>query len=279
MASPFAEEVFGVRRQHAAVFASRREIFRFVDDLVELLFPHLSGAAEYLSAGEIDVELSVLSRDLERLLRSQESKMQRKASAIGDRFFADLPELYRRVWLDARAIHEGDPASESVDEVISAYPGFFAIFTFRVAHALSLLGVPLLPRIFTEYAHVRTGIDIHPGATIGERFCIDHGTGIVIGETTQIGSNVKIYQGVSLGALSVSKELARTKRHPTVEDDVVIYSNATILGGDTVIGHDSVIGGNVWLTQSVPPHSIVYHKSEVHVRSRQMEHEPLDFSI
>jgi serine O-acetyltransferase len=141
------------------------------------------------------------------------------------------------------------------------------------------LRIPLLPRLFTEYAHVRTGIDIHPGARIGERFCIDHGTGIVIGGTCEIGTSVKMYQGVSLGALSVSKDLAGTKRHPTIEDNVVIYSNATILGGRTRIGHDSVIGGNVWLTESVPAYSIVQHRSEVKVRSRQVEDHAIDFVI
>jgi serine O-acetyltransferase len=133
--------------------------------------------------------------------------------------------------------------------------------------------------MLTEYAHVRTGIDIHPGARIGDRFCIDHGTGVVVGETTVIGNNVKLYQGVTLGALSVSKEMAKAKRHPTVEDNVVIYSNATILGGETVIGHDSVIGGNVWLTESVPPHSIVYRTSEIKVRRRKPGEGPIDYQI
>jgi len=150
---------------------------------------------------------------------------------------------------------------------ISAYPGFLAIAFHRVAHEFYRLGVPIFPRILAEVAHQRTGVDIHPGATIGEAFCIDHGTGIVIGETTVIGDRVKIYQGVTLGALSVDKALSTSKRHPTIEDDVVIYSNATILGGATVVGHHSVIGGNVWLTSSVPPHSVVYHSSEVRVRN------------
>ena len=170
-------------------------------------------------------------------------------------------------------------AAESVDEVISAYPGFRAIAIYRIAHEFYRMGVPLFPRILTESAHQRTGIDIHPGATIGRSFFIDHGTGIVVGETTTIGDSVKIYQGVTLGALSVDKTLASSKRHPTIEDNVVIYSNATILGGTTVIGHDSVIGGNVWLTESVPPYSVVYHKSEVHVRSTREESTGLDFVI
>ncbi len=160
---------------------------------------------------------------------------------------------------DADAILHGDPAAVSATEVIRTYPGFYAIAVYRLAHEFYQLDVPLVPRILTEHAHSRTGIDIHPGASIGERFCIDHGTGVVIGETVVIGDEVKIYQGVTLGALSVRKELAQTKRHPTLQDRVVVYSGATILGGQTVIGHDSIIGGNVWLTKSVPPFSKVYY--------------------
>jgi serine O-acetyltransferase len=279
MATPFAEDVFRVRKEHAAVFPSRQRIHRFVDDLVDLLFPHLSGETEYFSAGEIDGALAVLMRDLKTVLQPQAGSVPRGVDAITDDFAAELPDIYRRVWLDAEAIHEGDPASESIDEVISAYPGFFAIYVHRVAHALHGLGVPILPRILSEYAHVKTGIDIHPGATLGERFCIDHGTGVVIGETAVLGDNVKIYQGVSLGALSVSKTMAGSKRHPTVADNVVIYSNAVILGGKTVVGHDSVIGGNVWLTRSVPPFSLVYHQSEFRLRHKEMQGEPIDFSI
>lgn len=278
-AGSFAEEIFRVRRAHPSIYPSRRRIHRFVEDLVELLFPHLSGECAFNSAAEIEGSLTLLSRDLKRLMRGHQSRLGRRVDEVADEFFAGLPEIYRLLWLDARAIHEGDPASESLDEVISAYPGFFAIYTHRIAHALFGLDVPILPRMLTEYAHFRTGIDIHPGATIGERFCIDHGTGIVIGETAVIGDNVKLYQGVSLGALSVSKELARQKRHPTVEDNVVIYSNAVILGGKTVIGHDSVVGGNTWLTESVPPFSVVYRNSEVRVRSKTPENHPLDFQI
>ena len=160
-----------------------------------------------------------------------------------------------------------------------AYPGFFATAVYRFSHQLVVLGVNILPRVFAEYAHSKTGIDIHPGATIGNSFFIDHGTGIVIGETTIIGNNVKIYQGVTLGALSVNKNCAEVKRHPTIEDTVIIYSGATILGGDTVIGHDSVIGGNVWLTNSVLPFSIVYHKSEITIRDNNPLPDVLNFVI
>jgi serine O-acetyltransferase len=279
MSKEFAEEVFRVRRSHASVFPSRQRIHRFVDDLEELLFPHLSGEFEFFSPGEIEGSLAILARDLKKLLRAQQSNMERPSDEVADEFFVALPEIYRKLWKDAQAIHDGDPASESIDEVISAYPGFVAIYTYRIAHELHSHGVPILPRILTEYAHVRTGIDIHPGARIGNSFFIDHGTGIVIGETTIIGDSVKLYQGVTLGALSVSKEMARAKRHPTVEDNVIIYSNATILGGKTVIGHDSVIGGNVWLTESVPPYSVVYHTSEVKVQSKKLDGEPIDFQI
>ena len=185
----------------------------------------------------------------------------------------------RSLRADAAAIVAGDPAAESLDEVVVAYPGFLAITIHRLAHGLHQLGVPILPRLLAEVAHTRTGIDIHPGATIGRSFCIDHGTGIVIGETAVIGDNVKVYQGVTLGALSVSKSAAGTKRHPTIEDRVVLYANATVLGGDTIVGHDSVIGGNVWLTTSVPPRSFVYHSSQVRVRSVSDALDYSDYSI
>jgi serine O-acetyltransferase len=177
-------------------------------------------------------------------------------------FLSKIPQLRRRLALDVQAAYDGDPAAKSFDEIISSYPGFQGITVHRVAHELHRLGVPLIPRIMSEYAHSQTGIDIHPGARIGDSFFIDHGTGVVIGETAEIGNNVKIYQGVTLGALSFPKDasgkvIRDTKRHPTIEDDVVIYSGATILGGETVIGRSSVIGGNVWITHSIPPHTKV----------------------
>jgi serine O-acetyltransferase len=172
-----------------------------------------------------------------------------------------IPAIRRMLATDVQAAYDGDPAAKSHDEIVFSYPGLHAILVYRVAHILYSLEVPLLPRIMTEHAHSVTGIDIHPGATIGERFVIDHGTGVVIGETTQIGNNVRIYQGVTLGALSLPKDAGRLlrgkKRHPTIEDDVIIYSGATILGGETVIGTRSVIGGNVWITESVPPDTTV----------------------
>ena len=176
-------------------------------------------------------------------------------------FFGALPDVYDALNHDIMAIYEGDPACKSRREVIRSYPGFYAIAAYRVAHQMHRLGVEDLPRIITEHAHSQTGIDIHPGAKIGKSFCIDHGTGIVIGETAVIGKNVKVYQGVTLGALSVNKADAYTKRHPTIEDGCVLYANATILGGETTIGANSVIGGNTWLTRSVPPGSKIYYQA------------------
>ncbi|KGO87756.1 serine acetyltransferase [Flavobacterium rivuli WB 3.3-2 = DSM 21788] len=187
--------------------------------------------------------------------------------------------LHQKLEDDLKAIFEFDPAAKSRTEVLVSYPGFFAIAVYRVAHELWVNHVPVLPRMLSEYVHGKTGIDIHPGATIGERFFIDHGTGIVVGETSVIGNDVKMYQGVTLGALSVSKAEAEVKRHPTIGNEVTIYANATILGGKTVIGHGCIIGGNVWITNSVPANSLVYHKSEASVKSREVFPEPLNFVI
>jgi serine O-acetyltransferase len=182
--------------------------------------------------------------------------------------------LRARLANDVQAAFEGDPAAKSFDEVIFAYPAIFAITIYRLAHELHLQGIPLLPRIMTEHAHSVTGIDIHPGATIGSGFFIDHGTGVVIGETTHIGNHVKLYQGVTLGALSLAMDdegrmIRGKKRHPTIEDDVIIYAGATILGGTTVIGRGSVIGGNVWLTRSVPPYTrVVISEPELLIDSK-----------
>jgi serine O-acetyltransferase len=185
-----------------------------------------------------------------------------EAREVVTAFFERLPEVMALIGADVEAAYEGDPAATCLEEIILAYPGVKAVFTYRIAHLLHGLGVPLIPRIMTEFAHNETGVDIHPGATIGRDFFIDHGTGVVIGETTVIGDRVKLYQGVTLGALSFPRDqrgtLVRgTKRHPTLEDDVVVYAGATILGGDTVVGRGSVIGGNIWLTTSVPPGSRV----------------------
>jgi serine O-acetyltransferase len=196
-----------------------------------------------------------------------------------EKFVQRLPLIKKTLVSDARFILESDPAATSIEEVIAIYPGFFAIYCHRIANSFFLLSVPLLPRMISEYAHKITGIDIHPGATIGCPFSIDHGTGIVIGETTIIGDKVKLYQGVTLGALSVDKSKASTKRHPTIEDNVILYAGCTILGGDTIVGHNSVVGGNVWLTESIPPYSVAYHKSQIIVRDQSTFEEPLNFII
>ena len=210
---------------------------------------------------EIETQFNVIKLSFEQLLLKTKACDSDGVVSICNEFFRQLEDVYDRSVEDARAILAGDPAAYDLKEVIRSYPGFFAIAIYRIAHLMLDLGIPYLPRIFTEYAHARTGIDIHPGAQIGHHFCIDHGTGVVIGETAVIGNNVKIYQGVTLGALSVSKEMAKTKRHPTIGDRVVIYAGATILGGKAQIGSDSIIGGNVWITKSVPPNSRIHYDS------------------
>ncbi|OIN60951.1 serine O-acetyltransferase EpsC [Arsenicibacter rosenii] len=244
---------------------SRPDAGRFIDQLLRLLFP----ITQDCQSVSVDVQRTYdkLTDQLQCLLRPLQSQLSQSPESVSNQFFKRLPGIYSMLQSDARAIAENDPAANGIEEVVSVYPGFFAIAVYRVAHELLALEVPMLPRMLTEYAHSHTGIDIHPGATIGPSFFIDHGTGVVIGETTIIGKNVKIYQGVTLGATHVAKNLAQKKRHPTIEDNVVIYANATILGGKTVVGHDSVIGGNVWLTHSIDPHSLVYHQSEIQVRS------------
>ncbi len=185
------------------------------------------------------------------------------------KFLICLPEILKQLNKDANCMYQHDPASNSIEEVILAYPGFYAIAVYRLSNIFFKQGMPLIPRMMSEYAHRLTGIDIHPGASIGSPFFIDHGTGIVIGETTHIKNHVKIYQGVTLGALQVSKEMKYQKRHPTVEDHVTIYAGATILGGETVIGKNSTIGGNVWLTESVKPNSTVYNKTETRLKQKK----------
>jgi serine O-acetyltransferase len=232
--------------------------------VIGLLYPELSDHINQ-TVQDMEAKASELRHELTGLLNATKACSDCNNAAVAVAFFLQLPEIYRLLNTDIEAILHGDPAAKSEFEVIRAYPGFYALGFYRVAHALLELEVPLIPRILTECAHSKTGIDIHPGAQIGEYFHVDHGTGIVIGETTIIGDHVKIYQGVTLGALSVEKAMANTKRHPTIEDHVILYSNATILGGDTVVGHHSVIGGNVWLTHSVPAGSLVYHDPDVTV--------------
>ncbi len=206
-----------------------------------------------------------LQSEFDFILVSMQSHLDSPAQVLSKKFFEQIPLIYSLLKSDMQAILHGDPAAKSEYEVVRAYPGFYAIAFYRMAHAMYELNIPLLPRVLTEFAHSKTGIDIHPGAKIGHHFFIDHGTGITIGETAEIGNFVKLYQGVTLGALSVTKEMASKKRHPTLEDHVVIYSGATILGGETVVGTHSIIGGNVWLTHALPPYTKVYHQEQVKI--------------
>ena len=193
----------------------------------------------------------------------------KNGEALWKDFQCQFPSIRKQLDLDAASFLKNDPASTCIEEVYLAYPGFYAISVYRLSHQLHLLKVPILPRMMSEYVHGITGIDIHPGATIGESFFVDHGTGIVIGETSIIKSNVKIFQGVTLGGIQVKKSLQSTKRHPTIEDNVTIYANATILGGDIVIGANSTIGANVWITQSVPENSLVTYQTEIKIRPKK----------
>lgn len=263
MNNEFLLHLFEKQRKVEAV-PSNSAISTWAKNLIALLYPERAEAGT-LSVEQLKSRFEKLEHELTDILNGTQACTNCNNAGRSRNFFRSLPNLYHTLNTDVAAILEGDPAATNEFEIIRAYPGFFAISFYRIAHALLLQDVPLLPRILTEYAHSKTGIDIHPGASIDDYFFIDHGTGIVIGETSIIGKHVKLYQGVTLGALSVSKSLAHTKRHPTVEDNVVIYSGATILGGETVVGHHSVIGGNVWLTSSVPPGSLVFHNPEITV--------------
>lgn len=251
-------------------------VIQILDDILEVIYPGYYGR-KHLEPSNIDFHIgdlldSIYSRLTEEIYRSVRPACDLSRDlclhchSIAEDQSLDLlqriPELRRQLSEDVQAAYDGDPAAKSADEVIVAYPAIYTISVYRVAHELNRIGVPLLPRMMTEYAHSKTGIDIHPGARIGRGFFIDHGTGVVIGETTMIGDGVKLYQGVTIGALSFAKDeegqvVRGKKRHPTIEDNVVIYAGATILGGETVIGEGSVVGGNVWLTRSVPPHTRV----------------------
>ncbi len=251
----------------------REDIFRempskklaqeFIDEFINFLFPVNLG--RNMCELESESTYNLLQFKLKELLLPLRKQLKQSIDETTTAFFNRILAIYNFLLADARALYEYDPAANSMTEVIVAYPGFYSIAIYRITHELYKLQIPILPRLISEYAHSRTGIDIHPGATIGNAFFIDHGTGVVIGETTIIKDNVRIYQGVTLGALSVGKKMSDKKRHPTIEDNVVIYAGSTILGGDTIIGHDSTIGGNVWLTESVPAFSLVVNKSETKV--------------
>ncbi|WP_229217039.1 serine O-acetyltransferase [Dyadobacter luteus] len=257
-----------LRKTHLAEWEATPSIHdttAWLDDLIHFLFPnnHLPKRNAYEGV------LKKNQIDLENLLLSYLEPSGLQIEEVVTEFYNSLESIYHDLRQDAVKIYEYDPAATSVNEVIVSYPGFYAITVYRIANKLSLLQVPMLPRIVSEYAHGKTGIDIHPNATIGVPFMIDHGTGIVIGETTVIGKNVSIYQGVTLGALQVAKSLAEVKRHPTVEDNVIIYARTTILGGNTVIGKNSVIGGSVFLTKSVEPNSQVFNTHQLRITVKE----------
>ncbi|MFO7824456.1 MAG: serine O-acetyltransferase EpsC [Cyclobacterium sp.] len=249
---------------HCPECPSPKVINRFFDDILGILFPEHANEI-HRDRRNLENNFFQLRSQLRHVLKKNEVLYKGDGEALADAFFDRLEkEVFDRIHEDLQAMFEGDPAAKSKTEIIRCYPGFYAIAAYRIAHLLHKLGIGLIPRMITEYAHSKTGVDIHPGAKIGRHFCIDHATGIVIGETTVVGDRVKIYQGVTLGALSVNKEDADKKRHPTIEDDVVIYAGATILGGDTVIGKGSVVGGNVWLTKSIPPKSKIYYQTKIY---------------
>ena len=269
----------------AALIPSKDVIIRTLDVLQDVLFPGYFGrqelttsTLEYHLGSEMMILYDLLAEQISRSIRHECRRTDslcveciRMGREEAVTFVERVPELRCKLACDVRAHYDGDPASKSLDEIVFCYPGLYAIFVYRVAHELFIRDIPLMPRIMTEHAHSRTGIDIHPGARIGSDFFIDHGTGVVVGETTDIGDRVRIYQGVTLGALSVPRGseggdyLRGRKRHPTIEDDVTIYAQATILGGETVIGARCVIGGNVWLTSSVPPDNRVLLETPKHV--------------
>jgi serine O-acetyltransferase len=281
---------------------NREVVVGILEDLLDILYPgyrrrenlHL-GNVEYHVGDLIDGLHDKLTQQITRALRHEydctpgENGPPIDLEALGQQKAVELlrrlPDLRNLLALDTQAAFEGDPAAKSFHEIIFCYPGLEAITVYRVAHELLVLGVPLIPRMMTEYAHTRTGIDIHPGARIGPGFFIDHGTGVVIGETCDIGTNVKLYQGVTLGALSFPRDASGNiirgmKRHPTLEDEVVVYANATILGGDTVIGHHAVIGSNVWLMHSVAPRTVVtLEKPQLRMRLPERQDQPIDYQI
>lgn len=267
------EELFYVEKGHQ--MPNRNAIIHIIMGLRQLMFPGYfdeeqaeSTMTEYFMGHKIMKLCEVLTEQIRASLRQQEreeadeAEISAKAETICEKFFSSFPRIQQTIMKDVQAAFDGDPAAHSKEEIIFCYPGLLAIYIYRMAHELYLLDVPFIPRIMSEYAHSHTGIDINPGAVIGEYFFIDHGTGVVIGETTEIGNNVKIYQGVTLGALSTrSGQLLRdVKRHPTIGDNVTIYSNSSILGGETVIGKGVVIGGNAFITESVPEGSRVSMK-------------------
>ena len=266
----------GINRSEAENFPNRQNVITVLQDLQCLIFPGFRAEEDisptnirYITGTRVNNIIATLTKEIQKALvytvstqngntnNIENSHCFKLAEHTSLALLEELPEIKRKITLDVEAVFKGDPAAKSKEEIILSYPGLEAILIYRIANFLYTNGVPIIPRIMSEYIHGKTGIDINPGAKIGECFFIDHGTGIVIGETTVIGNNVKIYQGVTLGALSVKKELKNKKRHPTIEDDVTIYAGATILGGETTIGRGSTIGGNTWVTHSIPAGTVL----------------------
>lgn len=279
-----SQEIFEV--SIGAKLPKRPEIIEVVDEVRRLMFPGYFGDENTAYVSLESFAGNTLAGVYEKLFKqiktallyktgsSAEQQIKSQAEELTLQFIGRLPEIQNLLFKDVEAELAGDPAANSKEEIIFSYPGIFAIFVYRIAHELYRLNVPYIPRIMTEYAHGKTGIDINPGAEIGEYFFIDHGTGIVIGETTKIGNHVKIYQGVTLGALSTQKgqALSGVKRHPTIEDNVVIYANTTILGGETVVGRNSVVAGNTFVTESIPPDTRVSaYLPELQYKSRKKD--------
>ena len=265
------EDCFLKDSNNRQLIPNRKEVVKVIKDLQSLLFPdyfkHSEGSENVLSQTELLLNIyNRLSEQIKGACEFSNTIMEKTPDELCNAFIEQLPEVKKLLIKDIEAIYEGDPAAKCHQEVLICYPGFYAISIYRIANVLYRLSVPLIPRIMTEFAHEKTGVDIHAGATIGEYFCIDHGTGIVIGETTTIGNRVKIYQGVTLGAKSFKLDengnpVKDIKRHPDIGNNVVIYANATILGGDTKIGDNCIIGGNTWLTHSVEEGKVVYYKN------------------
>ena len=266
----------GINRSEAENFPNRQNVITVLQDLQCLIFPGFRVEEDisptnirYITGTRVNNIIATLTKEIQKARvytvstqngntnNIENSHCFKLAEHTSLALLEELPEIKRKITLDVEAVFKGDPAAKSKEEIILSYPGLEAILIYRIANFLYTNGVPIIPRIMSEYIHGKTGIDINPGAKIGESFFIDHGTGIVIGETTIIGNNVKIYQGVTLGALSVKKELKNKKRHPTIEDDVTIYAGATILGGETTIGRGSTIGGNTWVTHSIPAGTVL----------------------
>jgi serine O-acetyltransferase len=259
-AKQFPRTLAAIHRECCHQVPSKKGAVEFLGDMVALLFPVTHG--QIFSGDEIEYRWLDLQLQFKRLITPVLPDGVRRGE-LTDRFFGQIPAIYAELVEDAEMFAQSDPASRGGEEVVLCYPGFYAIMVYRLAHAIHVSGIPILPRLLSEHAHSRTGIDIHPGASIGRHFYIDHGTGIVIGETSVIGQGVKMYQGVTLGATFVKKDLQGVKRHPTIEDGVILYAGCTILGGDTVVGQGSVIGGNVWLTESVAPGTKVFYRPEI----------------